>query len=75
MLKKNKNKKQLNGTGHHYLFGREKSRKSPPPTCVFFKYVLKTGAGMRYTWLTDYELIRPCCGLDYNPPPVKKIAV
>ncbi len=34
--------------------------KSPPlPPGVFFKYIQKTGAGMRYTWLTDYAPIRP----------------
>ncbi len=29
-----------------------------PPSRVFFKYVPKTGAGMRYVQLTDYALIR-----------------
>ncbi len=30
----------------------------PPPPGVFFKYVPKTGTGMRYAWLTDYVPIR-----------------
>ncbi len=43
------------------FFGKEISQKSsPPPTCIFLKYIPKTDAGMRYAQLTDYAPIRPC---------------
>ncbi len=36
------------------------------PLCVFLKYVLKTGASMRYVWLTEYAPVRPCSLLSFS---------
>ncbi len=34
--------------------------KVSPFPCVFYKYIPKTSANMRYARLTDYAPIRPC---------------
>ncbi len=45
------------------IFLEEKNHENPPH--IFFKYIPKTDAGMRYARLTDYEPICPCLKLNF----------
>ncbi len=56
-----------------FLFLEEKNHENPPLPSVFFKYILKSSAGMRYAWLTDYSPIQACSMLP-KLPIITKIA-